>query len=76
MSERKKGDFYKKCNDLRRQSIRRESSIYSEYSQIKFGEYWKTYETSLKQLKDKGQCEALEHHKADLIAFGSLSLID
>jgi hypothetical protein len=29
MSERKKADFYKKCNDLRRQSVRRESSIYS-----------------------------------------------
>ena len=51
MSDRKRVDFYKKCADLRKQSTRRESSIYSEYSQIKFGEYWRTYDTSVKEGK-------------------------
>lgn len=43
MAERKRVDFYRKCQELKKQSTRRESSIYSEYSQIKFGEYWKAY---------------------------------
>lgn len=76
MAERKRVDFYRKCQELKKQSTRRESSIYSEYSQIKFGEYWKAYERSFKESKEKGSSEMLEHHKADLIAFGSLSLIE
>jgi hypothetical protein len=48
MTERRRVDFYKKCADLKRQSTRRESSIYSEYSQIKFGEYWRDYDQSVK----------------------------
>lgn len=82
MAERKRVDFYKKCADLKRQSTRRESSIYSEYSQIKFGEYWRVYDNSVKEAKennkekDKATCEMVEVHKADLIAFGSMSLIE
>lgn len=76
MAERKRVDFYRKCQELKRQSTRRESSIYSEYSQIKFAEYWKAYERSSREARERGSSDSLEHHKADLIAFGSLSLIE
>lgn len=72
---RKRVNFYERCEEIKKAGRRNVSSIYNEFTHIRFFDIYKSYESAYSKNKDTkdNSNEAYDRDRAEMVAFGCFS---